>query len=105
MHAAFYDREDFDEDISCWDTSKVVAFNADGASYGMFRKAESFNQPIGCWDVGSATYLSLMFYGATKFNQNLSKWDPNLKDSIPCNFADGAACGPTCGVSWYKDCA
>ena len=126
MHAAFYDREDFDEDISCWDTSKVVTFTED--QRGMFEEAKSFNQPIGCWDVGSATTMMYMFYraldfnqdvsnwnvakvtdmkymfvGATSFNQNLSKWDaPNLAEDGGCGFANGAPCGPTCGFSGYK---
>merc|ERR1712100_522199 len=31
--------------------------------------------PIGDWDVSRVTDMRNMFYGASKFNQNLSKWD------------------------------
>ena len=33
------------------------------------------NGPIGSWDVSAVTDMSLMFYNAQSFNQDLSAWD------------------------------
>ena len=124
MSEAFYAKQEFDEDISCWDTSKVATFFNTGSNFGMFEQTGSFNQPIGCWDVGSATDMRYMFYGALgfnqdlsnwnvakvtdmtdmfngakRFNQSLSKWDPDLGRGRCAGFAgNGAPCGPSCGL-------
>ena len=79
MGAAFYDTG-FNEDISCWDTSRVTTFFSqpgllDEKYAGMFEDATKFNQSIDCWNVGSATNMMNMFYGTTSFNGDLSKWD------------------------------
>ena len=38
---------------------------------------------ISSWDVSNVTYMSYMFYGCDKFNQNISNWDvSNVKDML-----------------------
>lgn len=41
----------------------------------MFTAATKFNQDISKWDVSHVTNMKLMFLGATTFNQDISKWD------------------------------
>jgi surface protein len=60
---------EFNEDISKWDTSNV------NNMCGMFCYAERFNQPIGIWDVSKVTYMSYMFKGAVDFNQPIGNWN------------------------------
>jgi surface protein len=36
----------------------------------LFRNKQQFNQDIGNWDVGNVTDMSLMFYGASAFDQD-----------------------------------
>ena len=63
MVEAFYNKSDFNADISNWDVSNVIAMNT------MFYYASAFNQPIGDWDVSSVTDMSAMFTLAVSFNQ------------------------------------
>ena len=51
------------------------------------------------------TILMYMFEGATSFNQDLSKWDPNLEGRGTCfAFADDTPCKPDCGLPEYESC-
>jgi surface protein len=65
MHALFYNREDFNEDISRWNVSNVM--NMDW----MFRFVTSFNGDLSCWDVGQVQYMNGTFAGATSFDRQL----------------------------------
>ena len=51
----------------------------------------AFNQPIGGWDVSKVTNMSYMFYGASAFNQDLSKWQITVQwnpmTSLPLSFS------------------
>ena len=69
MYFAFYDRNDFNADISNWDVSSVTDMGY------MFFAAQSFNQPIGNWDVSSVTYMAHLFAYADAFNQPIGNWD------------------------------
>ncbi len=90
----FEGREDFNQDISNWNISKVTdmsgmfagatSFNQDISNWdvsnvsnmmGMFDLATSFNQDISNWDVSKVSDMSFMFNHAESFNQNLSGWD------------------------------
>ncbi len=61
--------DEFDVDISTWDTSSVTEL------WGMFQGASAFNQDISGWDTSSVTDMGEMFYGASAFNQDISGWD------------------------------
>ena len=41
----------------------------------MFWYAYSFNQNIGNWNVSNVTNMEKMFYEADLFNQDLGSWD------------------------------
>ena len=41
----------------------------------MFYRATNFNSDISRWDVSRVTNMSRMFYGATNFNSDISRWD------------------------------
>jgi surface protein len=94
MGQAFYEKPDFNADISNWDVSNATnmlemfgfatSFNQDISSwdvssvttmYNMFMESHSFNQDIGSWDVSSVTDMGLMFNSASNFNQDISSWD------------------------------
>ena len=69
MYQAFYNKNDFNADISDWDVSNVM--NMEGMFYG----ASSFNQMIGGWDTSSVTTMTSMFFEASNFNQPIGWWD------------------------------
>ncbi len=69
MDSAFYDRNDFNADISAWDVSNVTNMQ------GMLYEAYEFNQPIGDWDVSNVTNMEAMFFDASSFNQPIGNWD------------------------------
>ena len=58
----------FNGDISKWDVSHVKYMNS------MFQYS-IFNQPIGNWDVSRIISSSYMFFHASNFNQDLTKWN------------------------------
>ena len=108
MRDAFYNRNDFNADISSWDVSNVgdmsrmfayTSFNQPIGNwdvsnvtymYWMFRAAQSFNQPIGNWDVRKVTTMVSMFEWASSFNQDLSTWCFATNDyPIRINFSGG----------------
>ena len=107
MSEAFFERYDFNADISNWDVSSVTdmsvmfpsaqTFNQDIGSWdvsnvtdmgGMFVVAKTFNQDIGSWDVSSVTNMSGMFNLTLAFNQDISSWDvSNVTDMSEAFFA------------------
>ena len=48
----------------------------------MFYNATSFNQDISKWKFPKVTDMNRMFFYAASFNQDLSKWDLKGKDKI-----------------------
>ena len=78
MNSAFYNRTDFNADISSWDVSSVYNMgfpNSNNDWNGMFYRASSFNQDISDWDVSNVIYMTGMFTRATNFNQNIGDWN------------------------------
>jgi len=65
----FNGKQQFNSDISFWDTSNVTSMQ------GMFNGAQAFNQDIGSWDTSNVTSMMGMFYSATAFNKNISNWN------------------------------
>ncbi|MEP2651221.1 MAG: BspA family leucine-rich repeat surface protein, partial [Paraglaciecola sp.] len=69
MVKIFRAADDFNSDISNWNTINVVDMSQ------AFRGAVSFNQDIGSWDLGQVIATRRMFYGAESFNQNIGAWN------------------------------
>ena len=65
MSALFFNKPDFNEDISRWNVSNVVNMN------DTFHSATSFNGDLSCWDVGQVQYMHYTFCNATSFDRQL----------------------------------
>jgi len=75
MNYMFYRAEGFNNDISRWNVSKVTDMA------GMFSSSLAFNQNLQSWDVSNVQDMYQMFMNAASFNQNLSNWEiGNVKD-------------------------
>jgi surface protein len=61
MNRAFLNQNNFNGDISGWNTSAVTDMSF------MFSRASAFDQEIRGWDVTSVTNFTDMFNGATAF--------------------------------------
>jgi len=72
MNQAFYNKADFNADISNWDVSNVTTMSS-MFNYNSITPS-SFNQPIGDWDVSNVTNMEMMFI-STSFNQPIGDWD------------------------------
>uniref|UniRef100_A0A7S1FY90 BspA family leucine-rich repeat surface protein n=2 Tax=Corethron hystrix TaxID=216773 RepID=A0A7S1FY90_9STRA len=83
MEKLFYEKSDFNEDISGWDVGEVVNM------YQMFDFAAEFNQDLSGWDVSKVTRMRKLFESATKFNQDLSEWDVSKVTSLAQMFNEG----------------
>jgi surface protein len=73
MGSAFFDKVDFNGDISSWDVSNV--WNMEQMFLNSTPNASLFNGDISSWDVSNVTSMGGMFYGATSFNQDIGSWD------------------------------
>ena len=69
MRELFYNKYEFNEDISRWNVGAVKDM------FGMFKNAFSFNQPLGEWNVGAVTSMNSMFECASSFNQFIGGWN------------------------------
>ncbi|MBT3548137.1 MAG: DUF285 domain-containing protein, partial [Flavobacterium sp.] len=69
MSYAFYNKRDFNGDLSAWDTSNVTIMRS------MFENAYDFNQPLNDWDVSNVTDMYEMLANMSDFNQDLNSWD------------------------------
>ena len=97
MFGLYYNKGNFNVDISGWDVSKVTTM------YGMFVYAITFDQAISSWDVSKVTNMDAMFYYATAFSQNLSTWCvEKIGPPAPPNFDQGA--GVITEPSWGASC-
>jgi len=80
MGGLFFDKQEFNQDISSWDTSNVTNMSA------MFYSATLFNQPIGGWDLSNVTDISGMFYRAIYFNQPIGGWNTSNVTNMSGTF-------------------
>jgi surface protein len=62
----FYGAQNFNGDISSWDTGNVTTMS------GMFRDAFNFTGDISKWNISNVTNTSFMFYNARNFNSNIT---------------------------------
>ena len=87
MGTMFVGAYSFNQDISAWNTAKVIYMQH------MFNGASSFNRDISAWNTASVIDMTYMFYNAFSFNKNLGTW--NLKSLIngTCMFRySGMSC-------------
>jgi surface protein len=95
MAGLFYQKAQFNEDISGWNVSNVTSMGGatawDGRSLGMFRDASAFNQDISGWNVSSVTNMHEMFWKAFDFNQNISRWDVSDVEDMGSMFQSASA--------------
>jgi surface protein len=75
FNMVFMDNENFNADISGWDTCGATNMGL------MFQGAKTFNQPIGKWNTAKVTAMNAMFENAHKFNQDVSMWDVSKVES------------------------
>ena len=105
FRAMFRRNHVFNQDISDWNMISATAVNQ------MFDRATGFNNggvSLNCWDTSNVTIFDGMFFGATSFNQDISNWCVQLKDSEPDSWAGS---NPTFGgnaafqPSWGTTCS
>ena len=65
MFRLFFNKRDFNEDISRWNVSNVLDMS------NTFSYATSFNGDLSCWDVGQVQYMIGTFIRATSFDREL----------------------------------
>ena len=85
MYAMFAYNKKFNQPIENWNLSKVTTTNA------MFYNAISFNQPIGNWNTANVTNMSAMFRGATSFNQPIENWNTANVTNMSSMFSDATS--------------
>ena len=96
MKSVFYpmkDSEELREAVKHWlrDESKAIikyghislwnTSNVTDMSL-MFNGATNFNEDIGNWDTSNVTDMSSMFYDAYKFNQDIGWWDTSKVNNM-----------------------
>ena len=89
LHYMFRLCEDFNQDISHWDVSKVQ-------NMSHLFSVTKFNYDIGGWDVSSVTDMSSLFYG-TNFSYDLNEWDVSSVQQITYIFGDSTFNGNISG--------
>ncbi len=80
MSGLFLNNQNFNSDISFWDTSNVTNMSS------MFSVASVFNQDISNWDTSSVTDMNYMFHATQSFNQDIGSWDTSNVSNMSAMF-------------------
>jgi surface protein len=98
MNMLFYTKDNFNEDIGGWVTSKCTNMR------GMFWRAAAFDQDISGWDTSKCTDMSRMFQQATAFDQDIGGWDVSAvgEDGLDAMFMAATAMNQDLS-SWCVD--
>ena len=94
MRRLFFEKADFNGDLSRWDVSNVTSLD------NTFRGATSFDGDLSRWDVSNVTSLEFTFYGATSFNGDLSRWDVSNVTDLAYTFHGATSFSQQLGGSW-----
>ena len=78
----FYKAENFNQDISGWNVSKVKEMCT------MFHCARAFNQDISGWNVRTVERSPFMFYSAEAFSYDISNWVMWKNMDLRCMFVN-----------------
>ena len=70
--------------------------------HGMFYSASSFNSDISKWDVSQVTTMEQMFYKASSFNGDISKWDVSKVTTMVDMFNGASSFSQTLCGAWQK---
>lgn len=81
----FYQHEDFNQDLTWWNTSNVTTM------WSMFAQCTSFNGDISNWDVSNVTSMENMFFEAENFNSDISLWNTSSLVAFENAFAHATA--------------
>merc|ERR1712032_22692 len=79
------DENNFDEDLSRWQTGKVTNMN------GMFAGASAFTSDLSQWQTSNVTDMSSMFEDASSFTSDLSKWQTGNETDMSEMFYDASS--------------
>jgi surface protein len=82
MRAMFANANIFNQDIKDWDTSNVENMKE------MFFLANAFNQNLSGWNTSSVTDMEQMFIWANSFNQDIGSWDTSNVTDMGYMFAN-----------------
>ena len=84
LHHMFYNCNNFNQDLSGWDTSNVTDM-----SHTFSRSV--YNQPIGTWDTSNVVSFASMFHDNLVFNQDLSQWNTGNAVTLADMFHNAVA--------------
>jgi len=85
MYRTFYDSKVFNGDISAWDTSSVTWMDT------TFADTAAFDSDLSAWDVSSVVSMVRTFWHSHKFNGNISTWDTSSVKDMSGTFSNTAA--------------